>query len=114
MKMFLALMALIMMFCFPALAQDNPVSQAAAVVAAAPANAIMGRIEAHGGFQASVLLIVFVVFTGLSAFRTILYKLDGVDPGQPIPADKITLTTVNKICLFLGSVIDFIQGNTKH
>jgi hypothetical protein len=83
-------------------------------VIAAPATGILGWIQAHGGFQAAILFIVMSTFTALSALRKILYAYDGVKEGDTIPADKTTLTTVNKICLVLGSVVDFIQGNTKH
>jgi hypothetical protein len=88
-----------------------------AVVAVAGSNAqsgVMGWIESHGGFQAAVLLLVFSMMTLLSALRKVLYSYDGVNEGDPIPPEYKGLTTVNKICVVGGTVLDFIQGNIKH
>lgn len=90
----------------PAIAADVPV-----VVAS---GGIMGWISAHGGIQAVVLLLVGSAMTILSTVRTILYNLDGVAPGAAIPAGMAGLTTVNKICIILGKVVDFLTGNVPH
>jgi|SRR6185369_11535229 len=61
-----------------------------------------------------IILAVFGLNAILSAVRDILKKFDGVGPGDQIPADKGSLTIVNKVCLFLGKALDYLQGNTQH
>lgn len=127
MKLISSVMLFVFAWSFIALAQVAPsaspvvavVAQSAApVIAAAPAivpvSGIMGWIAAHGGFQGAVLILVSSFLALLSAIRQVLYNFDGVAPGAPIPVDKSALTLVNKICLILGQVVDFMSGNTKH
>jgi len=81
---------------------------------AVPASGIMGWITAHGGFQASVLLLVGSAMAVLSGVRQLLYNFDGVAPGAAIPADMTGLTLVNKICVIMGKIVDYITGNVAH
>ena len=113
MKLFLSLVGFIVCWSLVSLSQAT-VLVAPVAVAAAPANGMMTWIAAHGGFQASVLMLVTFLFSILSAVRLLLLKLDGVEPGAEIPADKSGLSALNKACIVLGQIIDFVQGNTKH
>lgn len=87
-----------------------------AVVSPAPAaqHGVMAWVESHGGFQGAVLLLVFTAMTLLSALRAVLKKWDGINEGDAIPADNKVLTLLNKICMVLGTVIDYVQGNVQH
>lgn len=119
MKTFLKFMVSSVLFVvcwsFLAFAQaPSPAASPVAVVSAASQGGIMGWVTAHGGIQAAALMLVFSAFTLLSAVRTVLLKYDGLDLGQPIPADYKGLTLVNKLCLLGGNVIDFLTGNTQH
>lgn len=125
------ILAFLLVFAGVALAQDASVSTTTTMVSATPGVAPVVTVPAgttpltlsgglvkwvadHGGPQAAILFLIFSVFTGLSAARQILYKYDGINPGDPIPADMKGLTLVNKICVFLGGILDFMTGNTKH
>lgn len=108
----------VLLFCFSwnfiAMAQTTSTTLVAqpAIIAAVPAAGIMGWVNAHGGFQAAVLLLVGSAFAILSAIRQVLLAFDGVGPGATsVPPG---LTVLNKVCLFLGKVIDFLQGNIQH
>lgn len=79
-----------------------------------PSSGVGGWLALHGGFTAAIILIVFSAFTVVSAIREILLKYDGVAPGAPIPPGLTGLTLVNKICVILGKILDFMQGNTAH
>lgn len=74
----------------------------------------VGFIAAHGGLQASLILLVLVLNIVLSAVRDVLASLDGVPKGGVIPEDKAALSLVNKVCIFLGKIIDYVQGNVQH
>lgn len=112
------LFAVSFMFINLALAQDQAPMQVTTadplVVSAVSNGGIAGWIALHGGFQAAILLLVFSAFTFLSAVREILYKFDGVEKGQPIPTGYVGLTWVNRVCVILGKVLDFLQGNVAH
>ena len=84
------------------------------VVSAVSNGGIAGWVALHGGFQAAILLLVFSAFTLLSAIREVLYAYDGVAKGEPIPAQFKGLTLINKVCVILGKVLDFMQGNSAH
>lgn len=122
MKLILSVLAFVCSWSYIALAQQilpSPEPMQAVPVgpivnAAIAQVGVMGWINAHGGFQAAVLLLVGSAFCILSAIRQVLLNFDGVGPGQDIPADQKALTILNKVCLALGKVIDFIQGNVKH
>lgn len=75
---------------------------------------ILGWVAAHGGFQAAILLVVGAAMTLLSAFRSVLAAYDGVAQGAAIPENMVGLTKLNKICLILGKIVDFLQGNVQH
>lgn len=81
---------------------------------AAVQTGILGWIAAHGGFQAAVLLVAGGAMALLSGVRQVLLIYDGVAPGAEIPAGMAGLSLVNKVCVILGQVIDFLQGNVKH
>lgn len=89
-------------------------AQAAASAPVSASGGIMGWINAHGGVQMSALLLVYSANAILSAVRDVCCKLDGINPGDVIPANKQALTIINKVCIALGKVIDFIQGNVQH
>ncbi len=90
------------------------VTTADPLVVAATGGGIAGWIALHGGFSAAILLLVFSAQTAMSALREILYKYDGVEKGQDIPPSMVGLTQVNKICVILGKILDFMQGNVAH
>lgn len=94
----------------------SPVAPVVVSVVSSPSaqTGVLAWIDSHGGFQAAVLMLVTGFFGILSAVRLLLYKLDGIKQGDPIPADYKGLTIVNKICLVLGSVVDFFTGNMAH
>lgn len=116
MKLISTVMLFVFAWSFIAMAQTPP--SAAPAIVAAPAVAIpsgiMGWITAHGGFQAAVLLLVGSAFSMLSAVRQVLANFDGVAPGAAIPAGMAGLSLVNKICVILGQVVDFMTGNVQH
>lgn len=107
--------ALTFLFAWTVLGQA-PELVATPVAAAAPVAkaGIIAWIDAHGGFQASILLLVGSAMAILSAVRTVLSNFDGVAPGASIPPGLTGLTMINKICVVLGKVIDFVQGNVQH
>ena len=121
-KLVPALMLFIICWSFISMAQSAspvPASSPVAVISApsaAPAagSGVMGWISAHGGFQAAVLLLVFSANAILSAVRDVMKKWDGINPGDAIPAANTKLTLVNRICMILGQVIDYVQGNVQH
>lgn len=87
------------------------------VQAPTPAAAVISSgnfVEAHGGLVATLVLLVFAAQALLTALRTVLLKFDGIAEGQDIPPANTTLTLVNKICIVLGTILDFLQGNAKH
>ena len=98
----------------PAASPAAPVVQAVASQAPAAQHGVMAWVESHGGFQGAVLLLVFTAMTMLSALRAVLKKWDGINEGDAIPADNKALTLLNKICMVLGTVIDYVQGNVQH
>lgn len=81
----------------------------APVIAPAPS-----WLQAHGGILAVVVAAMLSLNTILSALRDLLYFLDGVPKGAEIPANYTGLTLVNKICLWLGKILDYVQGNVAH
>jgi hypothetical protein len=109
MKTLLALLTFLVSYLYIGFAM----AQEAVAPVAAPTG-IMGWIAAHGGFQASILILVGSSMALASALRTVLLYFDGVPPGADIPPGLTGLTTVNKVCVVLGKVLDFIQGNLKH
>ena len=66
------------------------------------------------GLVATVLFLVFGANIILSAVRKVLYKYDGVKEGDTIPLSDSCLSLVNKVCLILGQILDFLGSNTKH
>jgi hypothetical protein len=105
--------------CFaqsPSPSASPAVKTVAAIVSSPPAaqSGVMAWVESHGGFQAAVLMLVSGFLGILSAVRMLLYKLDGVAQGSSIPVDYKGLTVLNKVCLVLGSVVDFFTGNMAH
>src|SRR6266403_1539385 len=83
----------------------------APVVVATPVIAAPSWLEAHGGMMAVVVAVMLGLNAILSGLRDLLYFLDGVPKGAPIPANYTGLTLVNKICLWLGKILDYVQGN---
>lgn len=100
-------------FCFAQTTTTMPDTTQTTVTAPA-ASGIVGWVQSQGGPAAAVMFIVFATFTMLSALRQVLYKYDGIAPGADIPPADKALTGVNKACIILGNVLDFITGNTKH
>lgn len=91
--------------------------QAQEVVVQNPAPIISAPVAAplgSGGLISIILLVAFSANTMLTALRTVLLKYDGVAPGSDIPADDKALTLVNKICIVLGSILDFLMSNPQH
>lgn len=113
-KTYLALILFTCSWSFLGLAQAPTPTPSVVATAVVPANGVMEWVTAHGGFQSAVLLLVMSAFTLLSAVRQVLSNLDGVAPGAEIPAGMQGLTMLNKICVVLGQVVDFMQGNVKH
>lgn len=95
-------------------ASAAPVVQAVLASPPAAQHGVMAWVESHGGFQGAVLLLVFSAMTLLSALRAVLKKWDGIAEGDAIPADNKSLTLLNKVCMVLGTVIDYVQGNLQH
>lgn len=98
-----------------------PVVAASVAVAAAPADAvpveatgILAWIAKHIGSQSAILVLMGAAMSILSGIRQILAFYDGVAPGAAIPAGMVGLSAVNKICLILGKVVDFLTGNIAH
>ncbi len=118
MKLFASIFLFVLSYGFIAIAQVPVASPSPAIIPVViplvEKAGIMAWITAHGGFQAAVLLLVGSAFSLLSAIREILLKFDGIEKGAEIPADKSALTLVNKICIVLGKIVDFLQGNIKH
>lgn len=75
---------------------------------------VMAWVESKGGFQLAVLMLMMSAMAILSGFRVALYKYDGLDMSQPVPEQFKTLTRINKICYYVGIVVDFLQGNPQH
>jgi hypothetical protein len=90
------------------------VSSASALVSSVSGNPVLAWINAHGGFQASVYLLVFSAMTALSAIRVILTKFDGVDPGASGPSPDKKLNVINLLCLYGGELLDLLMGNVQH
>lgn len=80
----------------------------------APVGPVSNFIASHGGFYLTALLLAGCANSVLSAIRDVLAALDGVPKGGVIPEDKKALTAVNRICIALGKVIDYVQGNVQH
>lgn len=105
----LAIALMVIVFSFVALAQSPapsplPVS----------GGALVAIVNSKGGLVAFIILVMACVNIIMSSVRLALYKWDGVNPGDQIPADDKALTLVNKICLFLGKIVDFIGQNVQH
>lgn len=107
MKLFLSLTLFILSFGLLSHAQSP-------IIAVPSSGGILGWITDHGGYQAAILLLVGSAMAVLSAIRTVLSNFDGVAPGAAIPSNLQGLTLVNKICVILGQIIDFLQGNVQH
>lgn len=105
--LFLALMG-------SAVAQTPVPSASPASVIVPVTGSLTAVIAANGGLIAFIAIILLFLNGVLSALRTFLYKIDGVNPGDPIPADKTALTFVNKIAIYVGKALDFLQGNVQH
>jgi hypothetical protein len=75
---------------------------------------IMGWVTAHGGFQGAVILLVYMANSILTGLRNAAAKYDGVNPGDAAPADASKLNLLNKVCLVLGKVLDYVLGNPQH
>lgn len=70
-------------------------------------------IQAPTG-QALPLILLYGLNVVLSAVRAVLAKIDGVNPGDQIPADKTNLNLINKAAIFLGQIMDLVMMNTQH
>lgn len=119
-KMFLAA-GLLFTFSYvfadaPGVSPTTAVAPTAAVVSApsAPALSVGGFIQSHGGVQPSIILILLCLNSILSALRDICARLDGVKPGDAAPVGDAKLSMLNKACLVLGKVLDYVMGNPQH
>jgi len=83
-------------------------------VAAAVAATEPSWLQAHGGMMAVAVAAMLGLNAVLSGVRDLLYFYDGVAKGAAIPAQYTGLTTVNKICIWLGKILDYVQGNVAH
>lgn len=96
----------VFLFCLEVLSQ-------AAVPAASPTG-LSGWIASHGGLSASALLLLGSLNILLSAVRQVLANWDGIPAGANLPTDASKLGVINKICIYLGMAIDYLQGNVQH
>lgn len=108
----------IVQMAFAQVSSPAPVASASpAIVAAAPVVAqggFWGWVMAHGGLQASVLLLVACFNIVVTAARDVLCKVDGVNLANGVPPDKTKLTLLNKIALASGTVLDWLTANIQH
>lgn len=113
-----ALIAFVLAYSMLAIADapaGSPAPAAVAVIAAPPVapSGLAGLVSSKGGLIAFVMLCLICLNSVMSAVRLALYKWDGVDLSADVSANT-TLTTVNKVCLVLGKVVDFFGNNTQH
>lgn len=115
------LVPLLALFGVAALAQTGtpvptatPSTVAAVTTAVVASGGILGWIALHGGFMAVVVAIVMMANAVLSAVRDFVAWLDGVPQGAPIPANYAGLTKLNVACVWIGKILDYVQGNAAH
>jgi hypothetical protein len=102
--------------CFAQTATPAPSATPAisAPATAAQATGIWGFFMAHGGPEATVLLLVTSFNAVMSLIRDQMAAWDGVDATQPIDPQYSKLTFFNKLALYSGKLMDLLMANTKH
>lgn len=125
MKMFSYLIvASLTIFCLHAFA-DAPATAAPSVtpsvadasaptVAPVTTSALSTFINSHGGMSSSIILVLMCMNSLLSALRDICARFDGVNPGDAAPVGDTKLTVLNKVCLILGKILDYVTANVQH
>lgn len=118
MRLGCAVVLLMLAFSVLALAQSSPppAPSATPAIVSSPASpsGLGGLVQSKGGLVAFITLCVLSLNALMSGVRLMLLKWDGVNPGDPIPADDKALTVVNKICIVAGQIMDFFGQNTQH
>ena len=61
---------------------------------------------------AKIVFGIYALNSILSSLRAIAAKYDGIQPGEQKPSEAQNF--LNKLCMALGKVLDFIQGNVQH
>lgn len=117
----LAIAFVLFAYSFSLFAQSSPApvaavasSPAAPVIAAPASPGLSDFLVAHGGIMAVVIAVMLGLNAVLSGARDFVAFLDGVPKGQPIPAQYVGLSKLNIICVWLGKILDYLQGNVAH
>ena len=103
-----------------AASQPASTASAAAVVqnaasASAPiASMSLGDYIKSHGLPASAIMLLLCLNAILSGLRDLCAKLDGVKPGDAAPAGDVKLSMLNKACLILGKILDYLTANVQH
>src|SRR5579884_1197197 len=113
-RLCLAVVFFVLAYSMLSLAQSSPTpapSATPAVVSAASPSGLAGLVNSKGGLVAFVTLCVLCLNMIMSSVRLMLYKWDGINPGDQVPANATALTFVNKVCIVLGNIVDFFGQN---